>query len=90
MDLSNSSDSSGSGNCLELEIAVDCLARWDIYIYLQEYSIPCKCGHGKPLRVQINNAAAAIQLWSIVQVFTAPKQSQVRHLKRCWRKRIAK
>ncbi|MEM6836048.1 MAG: Asr1405/Asl0597 family protein [Cyanobacteria bacterium P01_C01_bin.120] len=89
MTFSNSSNPSDSGDCLELEIAVDCLTRWDIYIYLQEYSIPCKCGHGQPLRVQVGNAAAAIQLWSIFRVFTASKQAQVQHLKRCWRKEIA-
>ncbi|MEM6434062.1 MAG: Asr1405/Asl0597 family protein [Cyanobacteria bacterium P01_D01_bin.115] len=84
MEFSDSSDSSFSGGCLNLEIEIDRIARWDVYFHLQELSVPCQCKHGQALRVQVSHATAAIQLWSVVQAFAAPQQSQIDHLQRCW------
>ena len=84
MEFSDSSDSSFAGGCLNLEIEIDSIVRWEVYFYLQELSVPCQCKHGQALRVEINHATAAIQLWSIVQTFAAPQQSQVDLLQRCW------
>jgi hypothetical protein len=60
MNCSNSSDSPNSDDFSGLEVAVAPLARWDVYFYLQEHSIPCQCKYGQPLRVQIDSAAAAM------------------------------
>jgi len=77
------------GASLDIEIQVDLIARWDVYFHLQELSIPCECKHGQPLWVKIDNATAAIQVWSAIQAFTASKQSQVTHLQQCWQQKIA-
>ena len=84
MEFSDSSDSSFIDGCLNLEVEIDHIARWDVYFHLQALSVPCQCKQGQALRVQINHATAAIQLWSTVQAFTAPQQSQIDHLQRCW------
>ncbi|MEM9087443.1 MAG: Asr1405/Asl0597 family protein [Cyanobacteria bacterium P01_F01_bin.53] len=71
---------------LTIEIEVDRIARWDVYFYLQALSIPCECKCNQPLRVQIDTTNTALQLWSLVRVFTAPKQQCVEHLEQCWQK----
>jgi hypothetical protein len=63
---------------------VDRIARWDICLRLRELSIPCQCQCGEPLRVQIDNAIAAIQIWCVVQACTASQRSHVEHLEKCW------
>lgn len=88
MKLSNSSNLPNPSDFSNLEVAVDRVARWDVYFHLQAHAIPCECKHGQPLRVQIDSAAAAIRLWSTVQVFASPKPSQVAYLKRCWQHKV--
>ena len=75
MEFSDSSDASFADSGLNLEVEIDSL---------QDLSVPCQCKQGQALRVQINHATAAIQLWSAVQAFVAPQQSQIEHLQRCW------
>ncbi|HEY9638729.1 MAG TPA: Asr1405/Asl0597 family protein [Coleofasciculaceae cyanobacterium] len=58
--------------------------RWQVYRRLQELSIPCQCGTNQPLSAQINNVTAAIQLWSVVRQFTAPRRELVYGLEACW------
>jgi hypothetical protein len=80
-------DSSAFSNLQEAAytlVEVDRLARWDIYLRLQELAIPCKCKWGEPLRVQVDSAISALQLWCVVQSVTATKGSQINHLERCW------
>jgi hypothetical protein len=65
-------------------VEVDRLARWDVYLRLQELAIPCMCKLGEPLRVQVDSPNAAIQLRCVIQAVTAPRAFQVNHLERCW------
>jgi hypothetical protein len=65
-------------------IELDRMARWEVYLRLQELSIPCKCKLGDPLQVHVNSVVATIQLWCVVQSCTANKFSRIAHLERCW------
>jgi hypothetical protein len=65
-------------------VELDPMARWDVYLRLQELSIPCICKLAVPLQVQVDSVAAAIQLWCVVQSCTADKVSRTAHLERCW------
>ncbi len=65
-------------------IELDRMARWDVYLRLQELSMSCKCSLGIPLQVQVDSVAAAIQLWCVIQSCTAEKFSRRAHLERCW------
>jgi hypothetical protein len=65
-------------------IQVDPVIRWDIYYRLLELSIPCSCETGEPLRVNIQDTLAAIQLWSVMKQTTAPRDEQVEWLNACW------
>ncbi|ARV61481.1 hypothetical protein BZZ01_25155 [Nostocales cyanobacterium HT-58-2] len=68
-------------------VEVNWADRWQIYRRLQELDIPCRCETNQPLTVEINNPIAAIQLWSVVRQFTAPRQDLIWTLKKCWRYR---
>ena len=35
--------------------------------------------------VEINNPTAAIQLWSVIQQFTASRQDLIGNIENCWR-----
>ncbi len=59
--------------------------RWQVYRRLQELSIPCQCGANQPLTAQINDVAAAIQLWSVIRQLTVPRCELLSCLERCWR-----
>jgi hypothetical protein len=48
--------------------------RWQVYRRLQELAIPCECGTNQPLRYQLQDVTAAIQLWSVVRQLTVPRQ----------------
>lgn len=61
--------------------------RWHIYQRLKELDIPCACETNQPLTVEIGNTTAAVQLWSVVQQFTASRRELIRTLEVCWRKR---
>ena len=58
--------------------------RWQVYQRLQELEIPCYCETNQPLRVQIGNATAAIQLWSVMRQFTISRQEMICILEYCW------
>ena len=58
--------------------------RWQVYLRLQELGIPCVCETNQPLTVEINNPTAAIQLWSVIQQFTASRQHLIGNLEDCW------
>ncbi|HEY9846864.1 MAG TPA: Asr1405/Asl0597 family protein [Candidatus Caenarcaniphilales bacterium] len=58
--------------------------RWQVCLRLWELAIPCWCEPGRPLRVQINSATAAAQVWSVVRQLTASRPELVSWLERCW------
>lgn len=58
--------------------------RWQVYQRLQELDIPCCCETNQPLKVEIGNPSAAIQLWSVMRQFTISRQEQIYILKNCW------
>ncbi len=63
---------------------IDWIERWNIYNRLQELAIPCTCSIGQPLQVQVETAGVAVQVWSVVQQFIAPRLTKVDYLERCW------
>ncbi|XHX79381.1 MAG: Asr1405/Asl0597 family protein [Stenomitos frigidus ULC029] len=66
-------------------IEIRCTDHWQVYYRLQELEIPCCCSYHQPLKVQVSSAIAAIQIWSIVQHVTLPRQALVQRLNACWR-----
>lgn len=73
--------------CPNTEVRLDHIARWNVYNRLQELSIACECHWGTPLQVRVGTVTDAIQLWSVIQLFTSSRQSTVEHLERCWQQR---
>lgn len=66
------------------KIEVDRIDRWLVYQRLLELEIPCECAFNQPLEVEVNSVTTAIQLWSVVRCLSAPRQTLVCDLKRCW------
>ncbi len=64
--------------------------RWQVYQRLQELDIICVCETNQPLMVEIHNPTAAIQIWSVIQQFTASRQDLIGNLEKCWRCRYQK
>ncbi|MBD2018145.1 hypothetical protein H6F96_29795 [Microcoleus sp. FACHB-53] len=58
--------------------------RWQVYTRLQELAIPCECATNQPLRYQIKDVTAAIQLWSVVRQLTVSRPELACWLERCW------
>jgi hypothetical protein len=58
--------------------------RWEVYLRLQELSIPCYSSKDGYLLVEINTAVAALQLCSVLQQITASRQELVNWLEKCW------
>ncbi|NEP62920.1 MAG: hypothetical protein F6K31_39415 [Symploca sp. SIO2G7] len=58
--------------------------RWSVYRRLQELEIPCRCQTEQPLRVQINDATAAIQVWSVVRQIKLSRRDLACWLEKCW------
>lgn len=69
------------------EIEISKGDRWQVYRRLQELAIPCECGTNQPLRYQIQDVTAAIQLWSVVRQLTVPRRELAAWLERCWQNR---
>ncbi|NEQ86315.1 MAG: hypothetical protein F6K26_41470 [Moorea sp. SIO2I5] len=59
--------------------------RWQVYRRLQELEIPCHCQTNQPLKAQIDNVTALIQIWSILRQLTLPRQELISWLDDCWR-----
>lgn len=58
--------------------------RWQVCLRLWELAIPCRCDPDQPLKVQVNNATAAVQLWSVIKQLTSSRSELVNWLERCW------
>jgi hypothetical protein len=58
--------------------------RWLAYQRLQELSIPCDCAQDGHLRVAVDSAEAAIQVWSVIRQLTASRSQLIQWLERCW------
>lgn len=69
------------------EIEISWGDRWQVYRRLQELAIPCECGTNQPLRYQIKDVTAAIQLWSVVRQLTVPRRELASWLEHCWQMR---
>ncbi|MBN3924106.1 Asr1405/Asl0597 family protein [Nostoc sp. NMS4] len=68
-------------------VEVNWADRWQVYQRLEELNIPCSCAANQPLKVEISNPTAAVQLWSVVRRFTASRQDQILTLECCWKSR---
>lgn len=62
--------------------------KWQVYMRLQELDIPTWCETNQALTVEVTNATAAIQLWSVVRQLTAKRQDLVLALEQCWQYQI--
>ncbi|MDB9455600.1 Asr1405/Asl0597 family protein [Dolichospermum circinale] len=71
-------------------IDIDWADRWQVYQRLQELDIICICETNQPLMVEINNPTAAIQLWSVIQQFSASRQDLIKNIENSWRIRYQK
>lgn len=71
-------------------IDIDWADRWQVYQRLQELDIICICDTNQPLMVEINNPTAAIQLWSVIQQFSASRQDLIENIENSWRIRYQK
>jgi hypothetical protein len=71
-------------------VAVNWSDRWQVYQRIRELDIPCSCADNQPLKVIITNPTVAIQLWSVVQQYTASRQDLVAILEKCWHSRYQK
>ncbi|MBD1213947.1 MAG: hypothetical protein H9534_14610 [Dolichospermum circinale Clear-D4] len=71
-------------------IDIDWADRWPVYQRLQELDIICICETNQPLMVEINNPTAAIQLWSVIQQFSASRQDLIENIENSWRIRYQK
>lgn len=65
-------------------LCINRVERWNIYSRLQQLAVPCSCRSGQPLQVEVETAGMAVQLWSVIQQFTAPRSTLVNRLERCW------
>lgn len=71
-------------------VEVNWADRWQVYQRLQELDIPCWCEANQPLRVEVGNPMAAVQLWSVMRQLTAPRQDLIGTLEHSWRSRYRK
>jgi hypothetical protein len=71
-------------------LGVEWVNRWQVYQRLQELDIPCSCAPNQPLRVEINNPLAVVQIWSVIQQLTASRQDLIFSLEQCWKSRYRK
>ncbi|MDB9465933.1 Asr1405/Asl0597 family protein [Dolichospermum circinale] len=71
-------------------IDIDWADRWQVYQRLQELDVICVCETNQPLMVEINNPTAAIQLWSVIQQFSASRQDLIKNIENSWRIRYQK
>jgi hypothetical protein len=62
--------------------------RWQVYRRLQELGIPSWCEANAPLRVEISNPLALLQLWGVLRQLTASRQEMIGILEGCWRNRV--
>lgn len=69
---------------VKIVVSVDWTDRWQVCKRLQELELNCSCGMNQPLTVEVSNVTAAIQLWSVVQQYTASRCELIRALERCW------
>lgn len=68
-------------------VEVNWADRWQVYQRLQELDIPCWCETNQPLRVEISNPTAAVQLWSVMRQFSASRQDLIWCLEHNWQSR---
>lgn len=59
--------------------------RWQVYLRLCQLEIPCSCATNQPLRVEVKDTLAAVQLWSVAKQLNSPRQELLGWLKQCWR-----
>ena len=57
--------------------------RWSICQRLQDLMIPCECPNDGSLKVEVNDAIAAILVYSVVKQSTASRSELVDWLERC-------
>ncbi len=58
--------------------------RWQLYRRLMELEISCKCSTGKPLEVNVDTPATAIQVWSVARQQMMERSQLVDWLDRCF------
>lgn len=55
---------------------------------LKELDLTCLCLDDGSLQVDISHPLAALQLWSVLQQFTASRSDLVHRLTRCWQQAL--
>ncbi|MDJ0707766.1 MAG: hypothetical protein QNJ46_31205 [Leptolyngbyaceae cyanobacterium MO_188.B28] len=70
---------------LDSMVTIHCEDRWQVYHRLRELNISCRCQAHQPLKVEVNSAQDAIQIWCVVRQVSNPRRDLVQWLKHCWR-----
>lgn len=70
--------------CNHGSMSVECEDRWQVYHRLQELDIACQCSGFQPLKVHVQTATDALQLWSIVRRVSQTRQSLILTLTQSW------
>ena len=66
-------------------MAIDCEDRWQVYHRLQELDISCECSGFQPLKVHVQTATEALQVWSVVRRVSQPRLDLAVALMQSWR-----
>ena len=76
-----------SSEPLETEIVMETesLDRWQIHHRLQELEIESVCRSFEPLKIRVDGAIAAIQVWSVARHVSMPRQELAEWLDLVWR-----
>ena len=82
MTLSSQSSSQFSS---QHAFTVFCEDRWQVYYRLKELDINAQCQGYCPLKVSIQTATEAMQLWSIAKRVSSPRAELAATLEKRWR-----
>ncbi len=66
------------------QVNVPLAQRQQVWMRLQELSIPSWCTADGQLRVSLSHPVDLLQVWSVVGQFRAPRSEQLTWLERCW------
>ncbi len=64
-------------------VEIDCCERWEAYFRLQELGIACDCKSYQPLKVHVESANEAIQVWCVTHRLAQSRQHLATWLEHC-------
>lgn len=64
-------------------VEIDCCDRWEAYFRLQELEVKCECKSHRPLKVHVESANDAIQVWCVTSRLTKSRLELADWLETC-------